>query len=185
VLNNQKFHNLFDKLSELPGWGNARDVQTLAKSMARAVYQYNANGGQLVLSEEVATTCIETMLAARCARNQALPVSQAVFPGQAQSLPACQDAPQSRSNTSTAIQHSVKPPLQEQPAKGSQNPAPQVIKEMRDAGVSDAIWAQLQADKKAAELYTERQEKMIRDQQQVVKAAEEAEKKLAAEAKAL
>jgi hypothetical protein len=184
ALNNQKLHNLFDELSELPGWGNARDVQTLAKSMVRAVYQNNTNGGQLVLSEKVATTCIETMLAARRARNQAPAVSQSVFPGQAQSLLACQNAPQSRPNTSTAVQHSIKP-LQEEPAQGSQKTAPKVIEEMRDASVSDAIWAQLQTDKKAAELYAERQEKMIRDQQLAAKAAQEAEEKLAAETKAL
>jgi hypothetical protein len=99
-----------------------------------------------------------------------------------QSWPACQDAPQSRSYALTAIQHSIEP-LEEEPAQGTQNP--KVIKEMRDDGVSDAIWAQLQADKKAAENYSERQEKMIHDQQEVVKATEEAEKKLAAEAKAL
>jgi hypothetical protein len=136
ALNNPRFHNLFDELTELPGWGNARDVQTLAKSMVRAVYQNNTTGGQLILSEEVATTGIETMLAARRARNQALPVSQSVFPGQPQSLLACQDALQSSSNTS--IQHSVKP-LQEEPAQGSQKLAPKVIEEKRDAGVSDAI----------------------------------------------
>jgi hypothetical protein len=184
ALNNQKFQNLFDDLSELPGWGNARDVQTLAKSMVRAVYQYHTSGGQLVLSEEVATTSIETMLAARRATNQALPVSKSVLPGHAQSLPACQDAPQSRSDISTAIQHSVKPP-EEDPTQGSQISAPEVIKRMRDTGVSDVIWAQLQVDKKATELYTERQEKMIRDQQQTVKGAEEAVERLAAEAKAL
>ena len=182
ALNNQKFHNLFYELSELPGWGNARDVQTLAKSMVRAIYQNNTNGGQLVLSEEVATTCIETMLAARRARNQALPVFQSVLPSQAQSLLACQDALQSKSNTSTAFRHPLE---QDEPAQGSQKTAPDDIEEMRDAGVSDAIWMQLQADKKAAELYAERQEEMIRDQQQVVKAAEEVEKRLAAEAKAL
>jgi hypothetical protein len=184
ALNNPRFHNLFDELTELSGWGNARDIETLAKSMVRAVYQNNTKGGQLILSEEVATTGIETMLAARRARNQALPVSRSVFPGQPQSLLACQDALQSSSNTSTAIQHSVKP-LQEEPAQGSQKPAPKVIEEKRDAGVSHAIWAQLQTDKKAAELYAERQEKIIRDQQHVVKAAKEAEKKLAAVARAL
>jgi hypothetical protein len=114
------------------------------------------------------------MLAARRARNQALPVSKSVLPGQAQSLPACQDALQSRSNAATAIQHSVKS-LREEPTEGSQNPALKAIKEMRDADVSDTVWAELHADKNAAKLYADRQEKMIRDQQQVVKAAEEAE----------
>lgn len=56
---------------------------------------------------------------------------------------------------------------------------------MRDAGVSHAIWAQLQADGKAAELYTERQEHMISHQEQFVKPTKEAEKRLTAEAKVL
>ncbi|KFZ12367.1 hypothetical protein V502_07117, partial [Pseudogymnoascus sp. VKM F-4520 (FW-2644)] len=182
ALNNQKFHNLFYELSELPGWGNARDVKTLAKSMVRAVYQNNTNGGQLVLSEEVTTTCIETMLAARQARNQALPAFQSVLPSQAQSSLACQVALQPKSDT--AFRHSLDP-LQDEPAQESHKTAPDDVEERRDAGVSDTIWMQLQADKKAAELYAERQEEMIRNQQQLVKVAEEVEKRLTAEAKSL
>ena len=120
-----------------------------------AVYQNNTNSGQLVLSDEVATTCIETILVARRAKNLVLPASQSVFPGEVQFSPACQDALQSRPNTLTAIEHSVKP-LQEEPAQESQKTAPKVIEEIRDAGVFDTAWAQLQADKKAAELYAER-----------------------------
>lgn len=184
ILNNQKFYKLFDELSELPGWGNARDVQTLAKSIVRAVFQNNTVGAQLVLSEEVATACFEAMLAARRLRNQELPVSQPVLPSQAQSLLARQDTMQSKSNILTVSEQSVKP-LHDESEQEGQTTTPHVIEETRDAGVSDAIWMQLQTDKKAAELYTEHQEKMIRDQEQVFKAAEEAEKRLAAEAKAL
>jgi hypothetical protein len=65
ALKTQKFYNLFDELSKLSGWGNARDVQTLAREMLRAIDQNNTNGGQLALSEQVATTCIENMLVYR------------------------------------------------------------------------------------------------------------------------
>jgi hypothetical protein len=39
ALNNPRVHNLFDELTELPVWGIRRDIQTLAKSMVRAVYK--------------------------------------------------------------------------------------------------------------------------------------------------
>jgi hypothetical protein len=183
TLNSPKFQGLLDELSGLPGWGNARDVQTLSKSMVRAVFQQNTSGGQLVLSEEVATACIEIMLTARRARSQALPVPHSLLTDQVQSLTAFQDAPQSSFTTSTKIQHSVQP-LEELPEE-SRKAVPETIEERRDAGVSNSTWAQLQADKKAAELYTQHQEKMIREQQENLKAAEEAEAKLAAETKAL
>lgn len=179
-LESQKFKNLMDELSKLPGWGNARDVQTLAKSIVRAVFQ-NTNGGQLVLSEETAEACIETMLAARRARCQVSPSSLSGVLDQAQALFASQDAPQSNIATSTKIQHSVQPV--EESIKEEQKAV--LEEEQRDAGVSDATWAELQADKKAAELFTERQEKLIHEQQENLKAAEEAEMNLAAENKAL
>lgn len=184
TLDNEKFQTLFGELSELPGWGNARDVQTLAKSMVRAIYQYTTNSGQPVLSDGVATSCMETMLAARRARNQVLPVSISTFPGAAQSSSTCQAPLDSRPDTTTAIRHSIVP-LQEEPTEISQNAAPKVIKEVRDDGVSDAIWAWLQVDKTSAELDTKYRERMIYDQQQAAQAAEDVEKKRVAEAKAL
>jgi hypothetical protein len=184
ILTSPRFQGFFDELSKLPSWGNARDVQTLAKSMVRAVYQHNPNGGQLALSEEVATACFETMLATRRARKQAVPVPQPVSLGQTQYLPTHREAPQFESNTSIATQHPVEA-VQSEPAQESQVAEPPPFKEIRDSGVSDAAWAQLQADKKAAELYAEREEKMIRDQELAAKTAAEAELKAAAEAKVL
>lgn len=184
VLTSSKFEDFFDELSKLSGWGNARDVQTLAKSIVRAVYQNNPNGGQLVLSEEVTTTCFKTMLVTRRARKQAVPTPETIPLGQTQSLFPHREAPHFESNVSTAVQHSVER-SQIEPPPEDYIAEPEAIEEIRDAGVSDATWVQLQADKKAAEIYAERAEKKINDQQQAVKAAEEAEQKLAAETKAL
>lgn len=183
TLNSPKFEGLLDELSKLPGWGSARDVQTLAKSMVRAVFQQNTTGGQLILSDELATACIETMLTARRARSQASPSSRPSFFDQVQFSSAPQNAPQSSFDTSTKVQHSTQPP--QEPVEEKTKAALDTVEDRRDAGVSDATWAQLQADKKAAELYTERQEEMIREQQESLKVAEEAEAKVAAESKAL
>lgn len=58
------------ELSILPSWGNAKDVQTLAKSMVRAVYQiYSETGPVLDIPSDVAQQCVQRMLADRRARN--------------------------------------------------------------------------------------------------------------------
>lgn len=183
ALDGPKYQRFLDELSHTPGWGNARDVQTLAKRMVRAVFQQNTDGGQLILSDEVATSCMETMLTEKRARSQAMPVSRPSFSDQLPSFPASRGAPPSSYNTSTATKHSAQSTLK--PIDKSLKPAANAEEEKRDAGVSDAIWAQLQADKKTAELHTTRQEKVIRERQEALRVAKEAEMKRAEEVKAL
>lgn len=178
------FRDRIAELSGLPRWGNARDVQTLAKSMVRAVYESNTTKTeQLVLSEEKAMACIKTMLAARRARNQALPSSRPLFPAQAQSLNAFQSRSPTCFNTSIATQDS--PETSKEEAEWEKSTSPESTGEERDAGVSDAVWSQLQNDKKAAELQAQRLEKMIRDKEDAIRVSEETERQLAAEAAAL
>lgn len=51
------------EFSSLPVWGNARDVETLAKSMARKAFAHTAKDAEIVtLSAEDARDCIENML---------------------------------------------------------------------------------------------------------------------------
>lgn len=76
----QEFLRKMEALSILPSWGNARDVQTLAKGMVRAVYQSNTTKvNQLQLSANTAINCINNMLAERCARAKVVSPSQNSF----------------------------------------------------------------------------------------------------------
>ena len=58
---------------------------------------------------------------------------------------------------------------------------PERPEDPRDAGVSEAVWIELQAKKKAAELQNQRLEKAIRDKEAQCRLAQQAERKLAAE----
>jgi hypothetical protein len=86
-------------------------------------------------------------------------------------------------NTSIATQDS--PETSQEKAEEKDWTPPESTGEERDAGVSDAVWSQLQNDKKAAKLHAERLEKMIRDQEDAIRVSEETERQLAAEAAAL
>jgi hypothetical protein len=164
-----------EQLSKLPAWGNARDVQTLAKSMVRTVYQKShTKVDQLLLSPDDAMKCVESMLVERRARAKIVPTSRPSFSGQVQTRRASQSIPQISSSSCTAMTSASKP---ETPEEGTQK-----LKmigntdEGRDPGVSDAIWQSLQDDKKLAELRAEKVKRDIRNQEEAQRLAEEAEK---------
>lgn len=170
------------ELSRLPSWGNARDIQTLAKSMARAVYQSNSTKvEQLEVSIGTAFNCIHSMLAERCARANVTPSSRSSYSGPVQSLDVSQPSPPISSGTSTATKTADPKPKNndEAPKTSDSMESPD---EGRDAGVSDAIWQQLQKDKIDAQIQSERAAQMIRDQEEAHRLALEAEKRAAEEA---
>lgn len=159
------------ELSKLPSWGNARDVQTLAKSMIRAVFLNNTSKvDQLSISSVMAIVCIQNMLFTRLERVNSKPAAPASFPGATQSLDKLQSAPRTSLTTSTATRVDPKPMDPDESQRISE-----VIddSEQRDAGVSDAIWAQLQKDKKQAELQAQEMKHRLEKQEAAAKLAEE------------
>ena len=63
---NANMIELVEKLSELPSWGNARDMETLATKMCEVAFTRDiATGGALEISTNDAISCISTMLAQR------------------------------------------------------------------------------------------------------------------------
>lgn len=170
------------ELSKLPSWGNARDIQTLAKGIARAVYQSNTTKvNQLQISAGTALNCIHSMLAERCARAKVIPLSRHSFSGPVQSLDDSQSAPRISSGTSTATKTAAPTPK-----KNDETPKPsdslESQDEGRDVGVSDAVWQQLQKDKGKATLQTGRAAQKIQEQEDAHLLALEAEKKAEKEA---
>ena len=173
------------EMSRLPSWGNARDVQTLAKGMVRAVYETSTTkANQLLLSADTALNCIHDILAERCARAKLTPSSQPSFSGPSQSLDNFQSVPRISSGTSTASKTAAPVPKED-------NEIPKVSEplenpdEDRDVGLSDAVWQQLQRDKKDAELQTQRAAQEIQEQEEAHLLAKEAEKEAEKEAAAL
>lgn len=172
---NQKLLTTISELASLPAWGNARDVQTLAKSMVREVFKTNmVKSDQLILSDEIALACIESMLADRRSRQNTKPNPSTNFSGLVQTQDTSREAPFTKFTVSAA---DLKP-QDDQPEEVVQPGRPG---DPRDAGVSEAVWTQLQADKKAAELQNQRLGKAIRDKEVQYRLAEQAERKLAAE----
>jgi hypothetical protein len=164
------------EMSRLPSWGNARDVQTLAKGMVRAVYQSNTTKvDQLLLPAGTALNCIHSMLAERCARAKVTPSSRSSLSGPVQSLDDFQSVPRISSSISTATKTAA-------PAPKEDDETPKISElletpdEGRDIGVSDAVWQQLQKDKREAELQIQRAAQKIQEQEEAQRLAEEAEK---------
>jgi hypothetical protein len=169
------------ELSQLPAWGNARDIQTLAKSMVRLAYQTHAVAtSQLVLSSEQAMICMQTMLSSRRARNDATPKALPHFSEQFQTINDPRQPPSATFSTSTTARTVPEP----QTTLGEES-TPIEKETPRDAGVSDATWTQLQKDKKAAEHHARQIEEALGAREQECRLAEEAEQKRAAETAAL
>ena len=235
---NDQLLELIAEMSRLPSWGNARDVQTLAKSMVRAVYQKNTTKvDQLLLPANTALDCIHSMLSERRARAKETPQSRPDFSGPVQSQDDSSSVPLRSSGTSTATNTAATAPktldcilslLSERRARAKETPqsrpdfsglvqsqddsssvpprssgtstatntAARAPKkngnrtpkkrspehqgnpdEGRDLGVSDAIWQQLQKDKKEAQLQIERTAQKIKEQAEAHRLAKAAEKK--------
>lgn len=137
---------LLKELASTPNWGNARDIQTLAKTMVGSVYRSISTAtGPLSISPEDVVSCTRTMLAERQSRAASLPPSSlSAFPQQpAQSL----DQPPPPVHTlATASATEQSAPSLDKPESHTDRTL-----EQRDPGVPDLIWNQLQADKQAAE----------------------------------
>jgi hypothetical protein len=170
----QRLLDPITEMSKLPSWGNARDVQTLAKCMVRAVYQSNTTKiNQLLLPADTALNCIHDMLTERRARAKVTPSSRPMFSGPVQSLEDLLSVTRISSSTSTVtkIAALVSKEGDEKPSESLETP-----NEGRDVGVSDAVWQKLQEDKREAELQSQRAAQRIQEQEEAQRLAEEAEK---------
>lgn len=152
---------LLKELASTPNWGNARDIQTLAKTMIGSVYKaISTTTGSLSISSKDILTCTRTMLTERQGRAASIPSSNlSAFPQQpAQSL----DQPPPAKHAVSAASATA------QSAPSLDDPESHVNKtsEERDPGVSDQIWNQLQADKQAADRAQKIAEEQLQRQEQ-------------------
>jgi len=139
---------LIEKLSVLPSWGNARDMETLAQMICEVAFTRDdaVMDGTLEVSVEDAISCISTMLAQRQDRveNRSVALSNAQMQPLASPPPFYQPpTPSILQTIQTAKKIEVADKLLEKEATLEQ--------EERDPGVNDAVWEQLQRDKQAAE----------------------------------
>ncbi|KAF2127934.1 P-loop containing nucleoside triphosphate hydrolase protein [Dothidotthia symphoricarpi CBS 119687] len=165
---NELILDYFRKLSDLGSWGNARDVKSLAKSMfGKLISAAVPPVTSLVLTEPIIINTMQTMFDERSRRNEAAGTSR--FPNRIPIRPAPQPQPQTQKppiahapETKSAPPPTKAPPPTAQkqdkhlevaktvkPKEEPEDPLDSILKATRDAGVSDAIWNQLERDKRA------------------------------------
>ncbi|KAH9863899.1 hypothetical protein J1614_009831 [Plenodomus biglobosus] len=188
----QRILDLFNALSALDSWGNARDVRSLARSMFGTLISTAVPPvTNLILTESIIVGAMSSMLEERSRRSDAVGTTR--FPNRLPSHSLPQAQPQSHQPPTVAAPESVikaaspppPPPDQiiksekledspkiaqrkEEPRKESEDPIDAIFNAKRDPGVSDAVWEQLERDKHA-HVAKEREFRRLRDE----KAAEE------------
>lgn len=150
----------FEKLSAQANWASARDVQSLEKKIFAEILKANSSPTQdLLLTEDMVKQTMGAMLGEREARSRAAPMtldlSQLVpqEPRTAQPPPPRQTTTTVETTTAVEVAQ-AKPGPEEVP--GEDQKIKVVLDEparrrpaVRDAGVSDAVWEQLQRDQRA------------------------------------
>jgi len=187
-----EFVILFDRLSDLPSWGNARDVITISKKMIRTAIENSlsspqqGSGPSITLSARDALACMRDTLKDLCDRGNLPknPPSSTHPPLPPIQPPPTATPPSIRTTTATRQTTNTAPPEQPPP-----EPVQEVKEEEsvgRDPGVTDAVWRQLQADKAAAIEEQKRREEAIEKARKELREAQEAQEKAQMEiAKAL
>jgi hypothetical protein len=168
---------LIEEMSHLRSWGNARDMKTIAKKMISIALRTAAAGEkQLRLDAKDAVGCVKTVLEGLKSRSvsTAAPSSTASLAQQLFGPPP--PAPVSSFSTRSATASVPAPPKDEEAELDNTG---------RDAGVSDAVWQQLQADIRAAEAEKKRQDDAIEKAERSLREAEAREQERIAEAQRL
>ena len=169
--------SVLEQLASLPSWGNARDIQTMAKTLTGLAFMSNPDPtAALKISFQKILACAQQMLTARLQRqnNQPAPKAMGSWPSELQkslspapikAAPPIMTAAKAHAVEAKASRNAVQPPMTD--------PPPDAI---RDDGVSDAVWQQLQLNKQAAERHAKAQKARIAEQEEALQAAEEKEK---------
>lgn len=155
-----RLNHLFSELAKQESWASARDVKTLAKGIFNVVLQdrEGIEKGHLKVPGDIIEAELTKMLLERASRSadrsRQFP---SVFDQSAFQMPPPSERPNIKTQTTHAVtsDHSDPPEHKEDPKK-----KPTAVKQakqgskreaIRDAGVSDEVWEQLQRDKKAEE----------------------------------
>lgn len=176
----------FDHLSSQPSWGSARDVETLAKTVLQTALKAasQARTTIITISEDIVRTALENMAKERESRSHApvRPYSKSQKSAPSPLFPtAVQQAPP-QVTLDFASASTVKPSSTAEPQHGHFTPPPpQSITSptldthaelsrtaIRDAGVSDQVWNQLQQDTQAEQQREQEYQAKLRAKREAV-----------------
>ncbi|KAJ6619752.1 P-loop containing nucleoside triphosphate hydrolase protein [Mycena sp. CBHHK59/15] len=176
---------LIEQMSRLPSWGNARDMKTTSKKLVSIALKKggSSKATQLTLQAPDVIACLRSALEGLQNRSGTAPQtsSGSSFAQQMFNAPY---APMPSFATTSTKSISNEPPVQElQEVKDA--PLTEASP-MRDAGVTDAVWQRLQADKQAEDMARKlRAEAIAMAEQRLEEARVEEEKRTAEIQKAL
>ncbi|KAH7122786.1 P-loop containing nucleoside triphosphate hydrolase protein [Dendryphion nanum] len=164
------------QLSVLQSWGNARDIQTIEKDIFKTVItRATPPITRLVITEAIVLGSIDNMISERTNRGNVAGTHRRGISNSGksdESLPPPQSEPGNATNFQTQTSANTKTPPPSPPGpptpSSSDSEDGDITEEVqarrsdwiRDAGISDAIWHQLQQDKEAAE-YREREHQRL------------------------
>jgi hypothetical protein len=177
----QRIIDLLEELTSFPSWGNARDVKELGKKMIHQLFLSltTASGpsnsqNTSILSDEVAISCIETMLSQKRSREASAPKHpfSGPFSLPQQVLPPPSGPPPPHIKT---MQQTSQKDLDAAPQPESSDSTTSSA-DQRDAGVSDDVWRRLQMDKLAELQAARKAEEEKKKLEQELREAEEKEK---------
>jgi hypothetical protein len=156
----QQTLNQFETLSKIANWANARDVQTIAKHIFGLLLKSGAMKAPVVfVTEDNVRSALKSMISERSQRQKAGNNKPKYHykdgMAQMQNVQAPPPPPNAAMSSSAASKPQPELPL---PLAEEMPPASDV---MRDDGVSDVVWEQLQRDKQAAKQKEERYQKLL------------------------
>jgi SpoVK/Ycf46/Vps4 family AAA+-type ATPase len=161
-----------ESLSKQEGWASARDIQTIVKSIFRGL---NLNPTNISVSEIDVVRNINSMYVERDERmrnklaNAPMVQNSGLMQDSVNKAPA---ASNTSANTAATAEESIDEEEEEEEVEATVKPSSRLG--IRDAGVSDEVWEQLQRD--AAE--EDRKEKELQELKQKEKTASEAQRKI-------
>ena len=142
----------FKELSKLPNWANARDVQTIAKSIfGKTIKSAKTSPGRLKVEDKTIITIIDAMIVERMHRSH-IPGPDHLPPPSATAMPtqARLENPTRASTKQPAQSVSSQAPRPDSPVP-HQDTQTKPDNTARDADVTDKVWERLQQDKAAAQ----------------------------------
>ncbi|KAH6625605.1 P-loop containing nucleoside triphosphate hydrolase protein [Boeremia exigua] len=203
--------DLFTSFSKLESWGNGRDVKALGDAMFRSLISAPVDATtSLVLTKELVLKTMQDTFQDRHQRDQAVGTSR--LPDRSsrrnkqppQQAPPQQPPPPPNVSSGTAKDPGAQSPPPAAPAKQAEqsdqskakpngDPLDYIFQIKRDAGVSDAVWEELERDKhafvarereyKARQEDKKKEEQRIKDLIRAEKAAADEEERRQAEQK--
>ncbi|OHW97711.1 AAA family ATPase [Colletotrichum incanum] len=163
----------FRALSMQPNWASARDVETLTKSIFTKALK-SRQGTCITVTEAMVETELDKMLDERDARGKQADTMRRM--NGLRDLRMASPPPQVPHNIK--IQHQTAIEKEEVNCTPPESPVEEIDtgerKAVRDAGVSDEIWEQLEKDKKAQEEKDAKYRAMLEAKRRSVGAAREA-----------